>query len=160
MSSGLIAGGSMAGILIALLAVLPLAKTYFSTDALPAATAPAEGLTETAEGPDGATYRVWELTEPAEGDHAGTYLVDELGRAVQRVQVSTVLDAARRLGLPHDWEALNWPAVAAFLPLVLILLWVGLRSPSMTDAEPGDGNLAKLGEIEAPPKPGGDADGP
>jgi putative OPT family oligopeptide transporter len=130
MSSGLIAGGSMAGILIAALAVMPLAKDYFSTDTLPTGAAPAAELTESKAGPDGATYKVWNLAQANEatGGEPGNYLVDDAGVAKYRVVTGISLDLSKQLGFPRDWLDRPLPAVAAFSILILVLLWTGLRA--------------------------------
>jgi uncharacterized oligopeptide transporter (OPT) family protein len=135
MSSGLIAGGSMAGILLALLAVLPLSKSFYSTDDLPAARADVAKLTESQKGPDGQTYRAW--TAPASAGEPGTYLVDAEGRARFRVEVSTIFDLSRRLGFPHDWDRRPVPALIVFGAMVACLAWVGLRQATVTPAPAG-----------------------
>lgn len=130
MSSGLIAGGSMAGILVAGLAAFSdqLARDFFSSDALPSTVAQAEMLGEDKAGPDGMTYKVWNHESPAPGEEAGTYLVDASGQAKFRVVRESVLDLSKQLGFPRDWQERPLPALAAFSVLIAALLWVGLRA--------------------------------
>ncbi len=150
MSSGLIAGGSMAGILIAMLAILPLATRYYSTDNLPGHPADVTALQETQVGPDDQELRVWQIDlAEARDSEPGTYLVDDQGKAVYRVEVSSALDLSKRLGFPRDWESTLWPSLLAFSVLVISLLWVGLRSAPVTTSRIGDGDLSRRGEISA-----------
>jgi putative OPT family oligopeptide transporter len=137
MSSGLIAGGSMAGILMAALAVMPLAKDYFSTDALPASRADVATLADSKPGPDQAEYKVWSYAPsgPESEGEPGTYLVDATGQAKYRVVTGTFLDLSKQLGFPRDWHERPIPAIAAFFVLVAALLWTGLRArPAVVDS--------------------------
>jgi putative OPT family oligopeptide transporter len=156
MSSGLIAGGSIAGILIALSAATLPSRSFFSTEDLPAVSADVAQLSETAQGPDGQEYRRWAITgttvaDPARPDDApvevvpGEYLVDASGKPLYRVESGSVLDLGKRI-LPRDLRDANWLALLAFAVPVLILLGVGLRSPrpvvgnagSFLDDEPSE----------------------
>jgi hypothetical protein len=140
MSSGMIAGGSMAGILMAALAVMPIAKDYFSTDSLPKG-APVADLTESKAGPDGADYKVWDLAKVTEetGGEPGKYLVDSTGQAKYRVTTGTILDLPKQLGFPRDWGENAVPAVLAFGVLIVALAWVGMRAkPAVEEARSGE----------------------
>jgi putative OPT family oligopeptide transporter len=151
MSSGLIAGGSIAGILIALLAVFLPTADYFSTEGLPTAVAASADLQRTEadgeeqllrkKGPDGESYMVWaispakagELSAPSAPVEPGEYLVDTSGKAAYRVEPGSVLDLSMRF-LPRGWRALTWPALAAFAVLIAALLWTGLRGETVAEA--------------------------
>ncbi len=138
MSSGLIAGGSMAGILVAGLAAFSdqLARDYFSSDELPAAVAVLDAAgADTKVGPDGATYRVWNHETPAEGEEAGVYLVDDAGRAKYRLVRESVLDLSKQFGFPRNWLENAIPSIAAFSVLIAALLWVGLRAKPSVETE-------------------------
>jgi hypothetical protein len=145
MASGLIAGGSIAGILIALSTVLLPTSTYHMTHDLPGEKAPEVGTLKEAEGsPDGKAYRVWSRPGGEE------ILVDAEGRAVYRREVGSVLDLRRRF-FPHVREDVLWPSLAAFSVLILTLLWVGLRGPNAEEraAEVPEADLSKEGEISS-----------
>jgi putative OPT family oligopeptide transporter len=139
LSSGLIAGGSIAGILIAVLAILPLNQDFHTTDALPASVAPADALGEEVDGPGGQKFRTWDLKAPADGAEPGTYLVDDSGKAVHRLEKSTSLDLPRQLGLPRDWHSRPLPSLLAFAVLLGSLLWTGLRGPKSVVLDSADG---------------------
>lgn len=138
MSSGLIAGGSIAGILIALATVSLPTRDYFSTEDLPTlAQVRDQDITGTKPGPDGRTYRVLSLNTPAAyglaPEYAGEFLLDESGRSAYRVESSTTLDLGKRL-LPRRVREANWPALLAFSVLLAALLWTGLRGESAAEA--------------------------
>ncbi len=61
MSSGLIAGGSIAGILIALAAATVPSMAHYSAEDLPPAPAPVATLGDPVKGPDGKEYKLWKL---------------------------------------------------------------------------------------------------
>lgn len=162
MSSGLIAGGSIAGILIAGLAGLTqslgkdpnqnaLTDYYYSTDALPTGTAdPASLEPDPRIGPDGLSYRVWDLAAPVDEAEAGTYLVDDRGRATYRSVTGSSLDLSKRLGWSRTWHENPIPSSIAFGILVLILLGVGLKMPRMAlDGSLPDEQGKARGEIDA-----------
>jgi putative OPT family oligopeptide transporter len=158
MSSGLIAGGSIAGILIALLTVALKDVDYYSTQDLPAATAAATDLRKemgsdgrrvltSKVGPDGKEYSVWPIDENraktiqdarvAENPRAptvevvpGDYLVDAGGKPLYRIQPGSPLDLSLRF-FPRRWRAFQWPGLAAFGILIGALLWAGLRARSV-----------------------------
>jgi hypothetical protein len=125
LSSGYIAGGAIAGILIAALAVLPLNRDYFTdTEVNPGVTADVGSLKETKAGPDGKDYKVWEVGKGAKGVEPGTYLVDESGRPRHRVEVGSVFDLSKRL--PKSWNDSPLPSLGAFGLMTLILILTGL----------------------------------
>jgi uncharacterized oligopeptide transporter (OPT) family protein len=145
MASGLIAGGSIAGILIALSTVLMPNATYFVTSDLPEASAPdVDRLPDAPSSPDSHKYKLWTRSGGEE------YLVNPEGRPVYRQEVGSVLDLRRRF-FPSAPENLLWPSLTAFSVLILSLLWVGLRAPSPSEraAEMPDADLSKEGEISS-----------
>ncbi len=151
MSSGLIAGGSIAGILIALLAVLVPTVNYYSTEDLPVSRADVATLEETKPGPDGKEFKLWHLTKPEGNDIEGDYLVDESGKAIARVEAGSALDLGRRF-FRRAWRERHWPSVAAFSVLILALLWVGLRKPSPAEQIGGPTpDLSREGEVAGAP---------
>ena len=152
MSSGLIAGGSMAGILIALLAFCPWLVNYFYYRP------PAQGDRRRRRsgrrrpGPVRTASSI-AIVEPRRNQPTtrspATYLVNDQGQPLYRVEVSSMLDLSRRLGFPRDWESRPLPGVLAFCRW-LILLWVGLRSARCHHGLPWprlDADLARRGEI-------------
>ncbi len=155
MSSGLIAGGSIAGILIALATVILPSQDYFYAEDLPPADAiDATAATTTKKGPGGQGYKVVTIADPAskklEPRYAGEFLVDESGKPVHRVETSTALDLSKRL-YPRALREAHWPGVAAFAILIGALLWAGLRGKSVQEAMadvPG-ADLSREGEISS-----------
>ncbi|HEU5118791.1 MAG TPA: OPT/YSL family transporter, partial [Isosphaeraceae bacterium] len=143
MASGLIAGGSIAGILIALSTAFMPTTAYFiplEPTAQPTLRAPDVASLKPS---DQKPYKVW--------SEAGTdYLVDDQGIPHYRREVSSVLDLRRRF-FPTVPEDLLWPSLAAFSVLVLSLLWVGFRGPSTAErpAEVPEADLSREGEISS-----------
>jgi putative OPT family oligopeptide transporter len=123
LSSGYIAGGAIAGILIAALAVLPLNMNYHYDDALPTVSADVPALKDTQKGPDGQEYKVWEVGKDTKGVEPGTYLVDGSGKAKYRVEVGTIFDISKRL--PKTWNESPIPSLVAFGLMTLILFLTG-----------------------------------
>ena len=158
MSSGLIAGGSIAGILIAFASAFLPNATYGSRDDLPEVIVPnAAAIEETEQGADGVEWKVWRFSEPIDSvaPTGEDYLLDEAGKPVERIERGSVLDLGMRF-YPHSWRDLAWPGLAAFAVLVAALLWVGLRPerPSEAAIEVPEADLSKEGEIgEQKPAP-------
>jgi hypothetical protein len=125
LSSGYIAGGAIAGILIAALAVLPLNMNYHydHSDVLPTVAADVSALKDTQKGPDGQDYKVWEVGKDMKGVEPGSYLVDGSGKAKYRVEVGTIFDISKRL--PKTWNESPIPSLVAFGLMTLILFLTG-----------------------------------
>ncbi len=123
LSSGYIAGGAIAGILIAALAVLPLNRDYFYEDDLPSIKADLASTKDAKMGPDGKEYKVWDVRKGTAGVEPGTYLADESGVARYRVEVGSHFDLSKRL--PKSWNGSPIPSLAAFGLMTLILVLTG-----------------------------------
>ncbi len=155
MSSGLIAGGSIAGILIALAAVFVPTQDYFSTDDLPPiAQAQAADIRGEKAGPVGKTYSLFVLNDPGayklDASEAGEYLLDASGKPAYRVESGSIFDASLRF-YPRSFHSANWPALVAFAVLISALLWAGLRGkPAQEEfGELPGADLAREREISA-----------
>jgi putative OPT family oligopeptide transporter len=135
LSSGYIAGGAIAGILVAAFAVFAPNMNYFDSSALPNFSAsnsnlarPSEveraALTEKIQGPDGVSYLVWEVPGSSKTVKPGRYLVDALGTPKYKVETASLLDLSKRL--PHAWNESVWPPLGAFGLMTVLLFLCGL----------------------------------
>ncbi len=135
LSSGYIAGGAIAGILVAAFAVLPLNTNFFDAKALPTISAESKilatptdkerlTLTEKITGPDGVSYLVWDVDSKSKTIKPGRYMIDDSGTPKYRVETASFLDLSKRL--PVSWNESIWPPLGAFGLMTVVLFLCGL----------------------------------
>jgi putative OPT family oligopeptide transporter len=135
----IVAGAITSAIVIGFtLLLLNAVYTDVTNDAqyLPKIAAPVDQLTETAQGPDGQTYKVWRVTKAEKDVDVGKYLVDEAGRARFRVDpgingvVKTRADgtAATKFTPPQPalFAVIIDGIMTGQLPWTLVILGAGL----------------------------------